>query len=825
MYIEGIQQKRNILFVEDNFASLEKIDPLNDSLTNVNKDLHFKFYLKVSQTKAIQEGCFSVAVAVRNSNKQIPVIVPNIRSGEIDTENLVDDILTNKTKIKSQNIKGESSVIVEKIVDISSKIDNKFLTSLRSGNVDESQFVKTKVLVRKKIDSQNIDTSYNSNDLNKRVLTRTGFGDLAIVKATPKIESEAIRKRFKLLNSLVPPSSITSVSNKTLSPYSLLTGCINSLQKKNFRNGLLDSLSYFHHNSEIQDEKNQKSRNDYETIIDQQLDDLIKVNVDMVLKQSYMYYSFLIVEFKLIKTIIDSKKQTQQIVVETIEKKLDIKNYYDNFLFEDYEPLSVGVSRRNQEVFLQINNPNQGACAVQIYGKHLKNFNESSFYKIGSLVIDAKNQIGFKKIIDNDIDSIYRIVASNIRNGNLSNDFTDVVVKDPRKVSNNEIIVIPQLNSGKINLTIINKSYNFGIVACKILYRNVTKKETAYTISQVLNFSEKEQQITSITANLIPYNDYEITTKIIYDNGVEVFSQNSNLIKYIPYFGGLSNIAISNVVSSTGNNVTFDINAELQQSELSIIRDLIGTISTNFDTSYYDSKTSEYEKFVAFQIYRYNKLDGSCNDLGIIKNNSSFSDVAQSNLKGISPAINGGKYRYVIYPLLRDPETIFETKKELTDQNTRKKYIANIRKSRHPLTLIRGSVVSKFKVDNDHVPDMLYGMLGNSIHLDVEVVGTNQFPFIKNFIANQISNKKVILTWDIEGDIKKFDHILVFKDEGGIRTLIGKTHCLQQQFKFGYTLSSNDIGNIRFVLIPILQDYSTGKSIISSGYILVNDVE
>jgi len=824
MYIDGIEQKRNILFVEDNFASLEKVDPLNDSITNINKDLHFKFYFKVSQIKAIQEGCFSVSVAVRNQNKQIPVIVPNTRGGEINTENLVDNILTNKTKIKSQDMKEESFIVAEKTADISSKIDNRFLTLLRSNSIDESQFVKTKVLVRKKIDEQNIDVTYNQNDLNKKVLTRTGFADLTILKSSIKEESEIIKNRFKLLNSLIPPSSVTSVSNKTITPYLSLTGCINPLSKKNFRNSDLNSLSYFHHNNEIQDEKRQKSKNEYETIIDQKFDDLIKVNVDVVLKQSHMYQPFLIVEFKLIKTVIDSNKQTQKVVIETIEKKLDIKSYYDNFLFEDYQPLSVGVSRKNQEVFLQISNPNEGVCSVQIYGKHIKNFNESSFYKVGSLVLNAKNEIGFKKLIDNDIDSIYRVVASNIRNGNLSNDFTDVVVKDLRRISNNEVIVIPQLNAGKINITVINNSYNFGIVACKILYRNVTKKESSYSISTIIDLSNQKQYFTTITARLIPYNDYEITTKLIYQNGIEVFSQNSNLIKYIPYIGGFSNISVRNIVSSVGNNVTFDINSELQQSELSIIRDLMGTISTVFDTTYYDSKTSEYEKFVAYQIYRYNKSDGSCDDLGIIKNNSSFSDVDQSKIKGTSPAINGGRYRYVIYPLLRDPETIFETKKEFTDHETKKKYTVNVRKSRHPLTLMRGSVVSKSIVDNDSTPDMLYGMVGNCVHVDVDV-GTNQFPSIKNFSVNQVSNKKIILTWNVEGNIKKFDHILVFKDEGGIRTLIGKTHCLQQEFKFGYNLSSNDIGNIRFVLTPILQDYSTGRSIMSSDYVLVNDVE
>jgi len=176
-----------------------------------------------------------------------------------------------------------------------------------------------------------------------------------------------------------------------------------------------------------------------------------------------------------------------------------------------------------------------------------------------------------------------------------------------------------------------------------------------------------------------------------------------------------------------------------------------------------------------------------------------------------------------IYNYNEKSHTITETAKELIDPETRKKYVSNFRKNRHPSSLVRGNILSKSKVEKDTTPDMLYGMLGDSLYVDVRF-GPNNAASIKNFIANRTDLKTVVLSWNIEGKTNNFDHILVFKEENGVRTLIGKTHSLIEKFDFSYNLTLNDVGNIRFILVPIHQDFSSGNSIMSN-YILVNNAE
>lgn len=816
LYIDGKSQKQKSLFIDDNFATLEKIDPLDDSVSNINRDFHFKFHLKISQIAAIKENAYSVSFTLKSKNKLATVIVPSYGTNEIDSQQVIDNILTNSLKIRKQDVSQQLSIIIEKTIDITSKIDNQFLTAVKLNIQDFSMFSKTKVLVKKRKNPNDI----TAIDLNNNVLTKTLFGELGILKRIPKNDASSIKKRFALLNSSISPSSITSTSNKTMSPYAALTGCIQALPKDNSRNSLINSLSLFHHLEEIDNEINEKQENPYVTIIDKKFDDLLNVNLNVVLKESFMYQPHLIAEFKLIKRIYDKRKNVQEVVIETVQKNFDMKYYYDNFM-PNLRPLSVGIQRKNSEVILQIKNTNNSSCGAIIFGKYIKNFNESSFKNIKTTTIDCKNQISFAKIFDSNTDAIYRVVAFDLKSNALSNDFTDVIVRNPRNIYNNDVVVIPYLQAGKINLKIINNSYNFGVVACKILIRNVTKKTTNYFAPYVIQFEDGKKEYNKvIAANLIPYNSYELTTKLIYENGVEIYSNNSNIVQVFPYSGNVSTTSILD--RNISNDVTFSLRSQFIRDKMSQITELLSQVSGLYNTEYYLSKQNDLDKFICFQILRYNLLNGDCDDLGIITNGSNFSDSVQSALRGTPPVISGGKYMYVIYPLIRDPETITETNKEFIDVETKKRYQANIRKHRHPLTIKRGNVLSKQRIDNDIVNDMLYGMVGHSETFIAEV-GNQNPPLIKNLKARFITNKRVILDWNLDGDINKFDHILIFKEESGIRTIIGKTHCFETNYNFIYDLTQHDVGNIRFILVPILRDYSTGASVISN-YILVNNI-
>jgi len=827
MYVNSGEKENRILFVDDDFAFLHKIYPLDQTITNVSKDLHFKFRCKVSQTSAIKEGVYSVVVTVKSVNKQIPTIVPNDLES-FEGNDIAENILTNASKIKNQSFREEASIISEKIIDITSKIDNRFLTAIRNNVIEESQFLKTKVIVKKKKDPN--ETSQESLEKRtQRISLKSRSLDLLLLRSTPKIKSEQIKTRFKLLNSSISPSSITLLENKTLTPYSSLLGSnssSNNQQKSFLKNDLLESLYFFHEFENIDNENDHEKKalnNPYMTIVGQQFDDLIEVSTNFVFKENIMYVPFLIVEFKLIKNVLDSFRNIQKIVIEAVEKTLDLKPYYNQFFSRELKPLRVGVSKSFQKnsnyVCFEIQNTNEGAGTANIYRKSLNYFNDSHFQKITNIPFSTKNQINFYKHNDVD-DAIYRVVYQNSTTNELSNDFTDVVVNDPRKINFNDVMVIPYLSRGKIFVSLINDSYNFNVVSCKIFSKNLTKKESNYVYQATFDVSKGTQSEIAITRDLVFYNTYEIRAKLVFENGVEVFSKYSGIIQYIPYIGDIYNVNITDFSTET-DDVTFNIFAELQQDQVGLIQNLLSQVSAQYNTDFNSGREAEYDKFVAFQILRYDLLDGSFEDFGIVPNNSSFSDATISKIKGIPNAIAEKAYTYIISPLIREPSSVTEIDKEIEDQETNKTYSSNFRKFRHPLALSRGNIMSENKVNNDVVPDMLYGMVANSLKINVQAA--KKYPTISDFIAFK-SKGKVILTWNINKKEIQFDHILIFKENNGIKTLIGKTHGLKDNYTFFYDLTNHDLGNIRFVLTPIEQDYSTGSSIISD-YVLINSVE
>lgn len=813
--------KREFLFINDNFASLEKIDPLDEEISNIDRDLYFKFYFKVSQTKAIKENAFSVVVTVKTSNAPSSTILQGAIGDNSDR--LINSILTNGSAVSQRNNAESRSTLLEKIADITSKIDNSYLTALKNNIVDESQFAKTKILVKAKtfIPPNSIENS-NSSVTAPRIASSTLESDH--MQGRLKTKSDALKQSFKLLNLSISPSSITYTSDKVLSNYSLLNGT--SPARNNFRNSLLDFLSFIH----ITDDRSLTAikggvkKNDFETVIEQKFDDLINVNLDVILKESYMYRENLFVEFKLVKRIINSKNQIQQVVVEAVQKKLDMKYYYDNFLSKN-QSLSVGVSRTNQQVMLQIKNNNGSSSKASVYAKKINYFNITNYIFAGGVSLGSRNQIKNLKINDEENDAIYRIVSTNVKTSKMSSEFIDVVVRNPRRNYVTNVVTIPELLGGKVYLTVIDNSREPGIVGCKIFYKNLTKKEKKYSLSSFTgyqDFRDKKEIFFPFLENLIPYNTYEITAKAVFENGIELYSSQSSVIQAIPYLGSLITFKISNVASSD-NDVTFNLSAEQLPDQTSQITDLLGQVSGRYNSDYYLTKGAEFDKFIAFQVFRYDTFFGEFDDLGIITNNQTFSDQSQSASRNASKLASGNTYKYIIYPLIRDPETITETNKTLIDQETKKSYASNVRKFRHPEALMRGSILSNSRINKDSTHDMLYGTLGDSKSIKV-TFGKQKNAKIQDFLVTFFNNKRLNLSWKIIGDQSFFDHILVFKEYNGVKTLIGKTHTFLTNVDFYYDLTKNDIGNVRFILTPVHKDYEIGSSIISE-YVLIEDIE
>jgi hypothetical protein len=203
--------------------------------------------------------------------------------------------------------------------------------------------------------------------------------------------------------------------------------------------------------------------------------------------------------------------------------------------------------------------------------------------------------------------------------------------------------------------------------------------------------------------------------------------------------------------------------------------------------------------------------------MGIISNDSTFSDSIESGKRGIKTVEIGQSYKYVIYPLVRDPNTVVDKVIDMVDTETKKSYKITPQKHHHPATLLKGNVVSDHFIKNDPRPEMMKGMLGTSYEVPISFANKN--PRINGLSIRQ-TNSKNYLTWKIDGDPNLIDHILVMKTTDDVRTLVGKSASFSDLHNFIHNLTKDDIGLVSYLLTPVYLDYTSGNTVESSKILI-----
>lgn len=812
MYINEPNLKTDLLQVDDRFATLtDVITKSNEGSSDTQ--LRFEFYFQISQLKAIQQNALSVLITVKKENEVIPVIVPSNRFGSLNTEELIGNILTHKSKLRNTS-NNTSFVVTRKVADITSKINNQLLSVLKNNDqsIENKGLASTSVIVSQK---QNQSTLASNLKPQKSIV---GYRSLENFNDSKSIENKKTSLRM-LKRDFMSPTSVTLLTNRTISPQENLLGSLKKTKYQEFDYSNVTKLT----NSYLFSKSSSKNNDfTYETYIGQSYNDVVTVKTFIDLLNSQISgSSTLIVLFELLQTVIDSDGAKQTNVLEKVEKRINVQEHVNNFYFSD-DPPNVTCSQDDKKITFQIktkktsNNRNQ---EIKVFRKVLDDDLSESYTQVDSDVINTRFDLkikSFQNLMGQD--SIYRFIVYDQLNNKMNQEFTDVVVKNPRNKKSDKLIVIPSLSEGGINVAIYNHHLS-DVVSAIILIRDVTIKQKEYSSIELVTLgSSNNVNFVTIKNNLIPYHVYEITSKLIFENGIEKTSSYSTLIEYVPFVGNISENPVKNL--TTIDDVSFELNSVLLQDQVGLIKTMLAQVSSEYSEEFLNSRNAPLDKFLAFKVVRYNVLSGEVSDLGILANQTTFLDSERSKLYSVDSAISGGNYKYVIYPLVRDPKTITENSVSLKDEETKKNYKSNFVKNRHPLTLIKGSVVSTKFIENDTKDDMLYGLLGSSFEVDVSLQGE---PNIINFIASFFDRKKVTLSWSVDGDINKIDHFILMKEIDDNKTIIGKSHCLESKHNFVYEITKNDLGNIRFWLIPVYQDYLTGAGVYSN-YMLINDV-
>jgi hypothetical protein len=819
-----------ILQVDDNFATLVNITPsIPDPRAQYSGDeLQFEFVYKVSQIKAIEENALSVAITVKSINKSRPVIVTSRKLGVINTDDLLDNILTHRTKVNNILLNESNSIIAYKRSDITSKINNQVLSYLKAKQpLDNVGFQKTKILVQK-IDQKESEEPKISGII-KQELGHATLNDTNLdINKESFIDSKAARLDL-IQKKSISPTIVTSIADRSISTNQKLKGLSRKSSHNEYPGSPITALT----NSYLFSGQNLSPKSEYVTSVSQTYDDTITIKTKILIKNDVssqknnknQLSSILNVKFELLK----SSNESSTTPVEIIEKNLNVEDHIKKYLTPREAP-SVSAFKNGSNVVLQIKQNDDRSSGVKIY-KRSFSISDKNMHDPYELI----DQVGLSKEIGigrfsytnfNQENVIYRIVPYNKFSPNfVSSNFSDVLINNNSLMDiKKKLIIIPQITESGIKVVAYNTFSN--IVAANLLIRDVTVRQKNYTIvNDVFQFQSSNSTATlTLSKNLIPYHVYELTTKIIENNGVESISSYSTLIEYVPFTGNPFDIEISEVLNS-GDDIQFSVSANLVQDQIGVFRDLLNQVNASYDEAQLTSRKANFDKFIAFNIVRYNLSTGDVENLGIIPNKTTFVDSQRSKLYSAKSLTYNNHYKYAIFPLVRDPNTVISQIQEMTDVETKKKYKMNPRKHLHPISLIRGSVVPKRVIEQESDPkeDMLYGFIGTSYQVEASFVGSK--PVINLFSASFLGNRKVYLAWTIQGDQSLIDHLIISREIDGVRRIIGKSHTLsREQATFVYEISHDDIGYVKFIITPVYMDFSSGSEAISDG-LLITDID
>lgn len=824
MFFNSNEKKKKLLRIDDDFATLVGITSsesnhaaADPSSRTAPGNLQFIFSYKISQLQAIEENATSVRITVKiQSNVGRHVIIKSKRAGESDPNDVIDRILSHKSKISLVN-KSEQ-ILCERISDITAKINNQLLDALRTGQAD----LGTLGLKKQRLTVRTVEEITENNLENSVIYPKLVRRDLDAEKGIfSNLTSDSANER-ELYHMMMmqghSPASLENSNDRFISTYERSKGLLQTSKKEDHNSGDSSKLLlnfFLFDNREKRKKISEKASQEKLTVLESKVDNSILLKTKIDLKASILdLESSIVAKFELLQTKKDSSGKTVVTVIEDIERSFDPNEHVKNY-FTPIKPPAVRVSKNKNVLHFSITQKDSRANNIRIYKKIINNNVYSDYYAIDEIrMSEYTGPVNYRYENDSNEFCIFRFIpVTTINKDYFPCQFTDVVIHEKKKYKN--LVIIPQLTEGGIRIHAYNKDPM--IQSARLLVRDIrTKKSVFSETGKSFYFSKGVTKRSEFLTGFQENNIYEFTTKIQLKNGVEVDSSHIAMIEFLPPAERALDVTFNNIAnpSSTFNDVQMSINATLQTDQIGQIEQLKNLVSKNYSGD--ESRKAIFDKYIFFNVVRYDTSTGEESDLGIIINGENFVDSLQSAKFGASPILEDRSYKYVITPMVREPES-FEESVEKKDETTRKMYKMSPKKHIHPSALKKGMLLSNHFIDGDSKHAAIYGKLGANYTFDIDNVIPS--PSIEDLTARKNGNQ-IFLTWKIKGILSRIDHFIIMKEVDGIRKLVGKSHAIISSLTYRHELNYSDVGNTKYVLVPVYSDYSIGSSARSNDVII-----
>lgn len=429
---------------------------------------------------------------------------------------------------------------------------------------------------------------------------------------------------------------------------------------------------------------------------------------------------------------------------------------------------------------------------------------------------------------------IYRCLFQNSLNEYLNPFFKNVIVTNRINVDTTTLLIEPSQDSKSAVLKITNVPYY--AKQFQVLKRNISLDGIKSEFIVVNHFQDiKDLSTLFVDSYVVQDKMYEYFIRYKCADGTIKNSvyQTYKHISSVLLSSISTTILRSDVVKESNGKIKVDLSflPNVSEDMGSKIRNIL-TYTENLGvfSGEVDNLADKFKNSIFYKISRVNLKTGVREtwenpDVATIANRDEilFSDSEETRMRNsisdIDPSVN---YKYEFRVFFKDPQVLLRdytqsiVSEEIGRTGKKRNYAYRPYKWRQPITLKTGMILAQDNFGNNITYSELNdGEIGVSAtyFLGNQEKKSN----IKSFSAERIDLNKVRVYWDVDEDIKEYDHFLLIKEVNKKREFLGAVFSLEC---IDLLKENKDIGIIKYYIIPIMNDYSPQLAAVSNSILI-----
>jgi hypothetical protein len=812
------QNKAQILVVEDNFAHLRLIDELGN--------LHFRFTYSVSQKQVVSYRALKVNTKIVARTVARKNVLQQSTKGYVDAQSIVDNVLTMVTDAKTTVDQQTVYVLASKLSDISSKINNQIVPQLLA----QAPVSEIPSLNRPKLTLSSALQTKQANDP-QPILHTVIVPDIQGLLSASLIEEPTTLMHRMIVQQGQDPSQILNLTPRASPEAATHGGLSNTQRAQETKTDPAPRLLNYH----LFPPSSLAPPTTTDNLVDTELvqiltstpDDQIEIVVPLGIPVGKLNLEG--APLTQVQVVFELLDPDSGMAIDSATKLLDITQHVQVYRTPKVPPtVKLSASEVSSKVNLEVKQLDPGATTVDVYKKSfwISTPEVDDYTLIGTYPLTTMDQSLLVQV-DRPTSSpaLYRVIPKGSQS--LQGfEYTNVVVKPAHYTPVKSIsLTALQVDTG-IQLEV--RQFPTNVVAVRFLRVDLSIFESdPETVGDDVGFIDdatREADLLVLIDTDVTYDHvYQYTVELIYIDG-DVNPAGAATIEFVNPSPGEVDTEITDlkVVTDTTPNVSFTVTTTVVGTDLDAFKQMLDNQGlSSYFTGDIEAQRDQLTRLIAHQIHRIDLNTGLLENFGTITV-PNFDDESLRKNQSIAALQYGHRYRYVIYPLLRQPETLFDSfVKTATDPITKKVYTFSPAKFLHPLTLNKGVIVtSKGAVLRYAKDPMAHGVIGSIT--STEVSFDQETATITEAVAANFDRQLNLVTWRLTGDITQVDHFLIMKQVHGIRTAIGKAHSefTNGSCQYIHKITSSDVGALQFVIVPIYSDYKVGSPTVTNTLVV-----